>query len=251
MRVHRARTILTLLLIGAAAACGTRGPRLDQLDAEALFRRGMEQFEAGRWRDAGEAFERLVFVHPGFARQEEARYYLGETYFQRREFLTAATEWIRLATDFPAGTFADDARFRACEAYVELSPHPRREQSFTEAAIDHCESLIAFYPQSEHVPAARQIVLEMRTKLAEKLYLTGEVYRGYPALDAAILYYNFVLQDFPDTPVVPRALLRLYQIYDRLEYEQEREDVRQRLLRDFPDSAEAREVGGARVATAP
>jgi outer membrane protein assembly factor BamD len=242
MRLRTVKTIWGVLLAIVVAGCSARGPQLDQFDAEALYRHGMERFEARRWADASEAFDRFVFSFPGHARQQEVRYFLGETFFQRREYLTAATEFIRLAADYPMSEYADDARFRACEAYVQLSPHPRREQSYTHAAIEHCEALIAYYPESEHVPDARRTVMELRTQLAEKEFLTAEDYRRMRAFDSAIIYYSFVLNNFPDTPVVPRALLRLYQVYDRLDYEQEREEMRQRLLRDFPDSAEAREV---------
>ena len=60
----------------------------------------------------------------------------------RMEYITAANEFSRLATDFPAGPWADDARFRVCESYYELSPHPQLDQEYTRGALDHCQSIL-------------------------------------------------------------------------------------------------------------
>jgi outer membrane protein assembly factor BamD len=119
MRSYRIVSALIVLLL-ATSACGPRGPRLEQLDAEALYAHAMQQYEARRWGPAAEAFERFIFVFPGHPLQQDARFHLAETHYERREFLTAATVFIRLASDFPAGPLAPEARFRACAAYERL-----------------------------------------------------------------------------------------------------------------------------------
>jgi outer membrane protein assembly factor BamD len=238
--------VFVFLIIGTG--CATRIPITERLEAEELFQHGLERLEARRWAAATEAFERFIFRFPGHPLQQEARYHLAQGYFGRREFLSAANEYLRLANEHPTHRLAPDARFGACESYARLSPRPQLDQQYTIAAIDHCEAMVAYYPESEHAPRARQIVTEMIDKLAVKQLEVGEHYFRRRAFDSAILSYNDLLDRFPQASSAPRALLRLIQVYERLGYEPEEEAARQRLLRDYPGSEEAREIQSRSVA---
>jgi outer membrane protein assembly factor BamD len=236
--------VALLLLTG----CAGRGARLDQLDGEGLFAYGTSQLEARRWPQAIEAFERFVLVHPAHARVQEARYRIGEAYQGQREWVTAAAEFNRLANEHPAGPWADDARFQVCRSYYELAPPPQLYQEYTRSAIDHCQSLLTFYPESEYVARAQEIIVALVDRLAHKEYLNAEDYFRRRAFDSAIIYYEIVAGEFPTSQWAPRALLRLVQVYERLEYEPEARAARERLLREFPDSPEARQISGGAAA---
>jgi outer membrane protein assembly factor BamD len=232
------------------AACGSRGPVLDGMDAEGLFAYGMTELERRNWESAANAFERLIFNYPNHPRVQEARFRVGETFQGRREWLTAAMEFNRLAADFPAGAWADDSRFQVCRSYHEMAPPPRLDQEYTRLAAEHCQSLLAYYPDSEFVPRAREIVVEMLNRLAEKEYLIGEDYLRRRAFDSAIIYYEGLVRDFPETLWAPRALVRLIEIYERIGYDPEARSARERLLQQYPNSPEARQIGGGAPAAA-
>jgi outer membrane protein assembly factor BamD len=226
----------------AVSACSSRMPLVERLDANELYAHATERLEARRWDAAVEAFERFVFRFPGDPRQQEARYQLGQAYLGKREFLTAAVEFTRFASDFPNSPFADDARFGACEAYYRLSPPAPLDQQYTEAAIDHCASMAQYYPESEFAPRARERVVELTNRLALKQFNVAEHYLRRRAFDSAIMAYNDVIAFFPGTESAPRALLRTVEIFARLGYDSEEQAARQRLLRDYPASAEARQL---------
>lgn len=250
MRLRRSFLLILAVLL-AGSGCASRGPGLERLDAEELFARGMDQLQARRWSSAADAFSALVIRFPTHMRVQEARFRLGETYQGRREWVTAAQEFHRLAVDFPAGPWADDARFQTCRSYFELAPPPQRDQEYTRSAIDHCNSLIAYYPDSEFVPRAREVITAMTNRLAEKEFLAGEHYFNRRAFDSSIISYQIVADDFPGTEWAPRALLRIHQAYGRLGYQQEAGAVRDRLLREYPESSEARQLAGAPTAAQP
>lgn len=236
------RGLLPGLGVVALVACASGGVRLERLGPDALFERGLRAYQARRWTEAIQAFDRLVLEYPAHPRIEEARFRLAESYFGKREFVTAATEFARLAADYPAGPFADDARFKVCESYARLSPKPQLDQQYTQAAIEHCESLLAYHPDSEYAERARALIDELRAKLAEKAFATAEFYFRRHAYDSAILYYEAVTKDYPKTAAAPRALLRLVEVYRRIGYAEEAEEAKQRLLRDYPGTAEARQA---------
>lgn len=232
------------LLAATLTACASGGPALQTLDQEALFQVGMERLRDEDWSGAISAFERFTLTFPNHPRVAEARFRMGEAYAGRDEHVTAAMEFNRLATDFPAGPWADDARFEVCRNYYELSPAPPRDQEYTYTAIDHCRSLLVYYPESEYAPRAEEMLQRLVGKLAEKDYDTAEYYFRRRAYHSANIYYETVADEYPETSWAPRALLRLHESYTRLGYEQEAQAAKERLLREFPDSPQARQIDG-------
>jgi outer membrane protein assembly factor BamD len=233
-----------LPLVLMVAGCASRGPALEGMDADTLFAHATAEMERRSWENAANAFERFVFAYPNHPRAQEARFRIGETYQGRREWLTAALEFNRLAAEFPAGPWADDSRFQVCRSYAELSPRPQLDQEYTRMAVEHCQSLLVYYPDSEFVPPARDIIEVMTNRLAEREYLIGEGYLRRRAFDSAVIYYDALARQYPTTLWAPRALLRMVEIYDQLGYEPEARAARDRLLQQFPASPEARQVSG-------
>jgi outer membrane protein assembly factor BamD len=236
------------LVLVTIAGCARGGPKLGQMDADQLLARGMERLESHKWQDAIQALEAFVFQYPTHARYQEARYRLAEAYYGKGEYISAATEFGRLANDFPTGTWADDSRYQVCDSYAHLSPKPQLDQEYTQEAIDHCQSLLAYFPDSEFAERGREILTQLTNKLAQKIFLNGEHYFKRNAFDSAEIYFNSVLADYPSTSAAPKALLRLLQGYEKLGYEEEAKEARERLLREYPASPEAKELNGGSVA---
>lgn len=241
-------TILTrrvvLLVALFASGCTSRTIPPARLEPDVLFQQGTEAFQAERYGRAVELLSAFVQTHIGDPRVPEARLMLGRAYVGRGEHLLAANEFQRLATDFPSDPRAADARLLTCEAYSELSPRPERDQEYTRVAITHCESVITLYPQTDRAARAAALVAELREKLAQKAYNTGLFYFRRGSYDAALVYLNEAVNQYPETTVAPAALLRVVQSYDRMGYEEEEAEARARLQRDYPQSPEALGLAG-------
>ena len=232
------------LVMVVAAGCGSKAPPMSALQPEELWARGVAEYNQEDWGDAIRYFDRFILVGGTDPRVNQARYYVGEAHFRNGEYVTAAAEFARLASDLGRADLADDARFMACRAYEELSPDPQLDQEYTRAAIDHCSSLIEYFSDTEYADRARQIVDRMWSKLGEKGYETGDWYFRRRAYDSALIYFEDVVTQYPATEWAPKSLLKMVRIYETLEYEEELDETRQRLLRDYPDSEEARRVAG-------
>lgn len=239
-RVMRLRSWLLVTVVAVVSgACSARGPLLHELGPDELYDMGMTALADQDWDRAIRALTQMNARFPGDPRMEEVRFQLGVAYFGKKEYVSAAAEFVRLATDFPSGEYADDSRFKTCEAYYRLSPKPQLDQQYTQAAIEHCQALIAYFPSSEFTPRAQELVDDLHDKLAHKILLNGEYYYKRQAFDSSIIYFEELLRTYPRSRHAPQALLRLIQTYQRLGYAEELEATKERLLRDFPDTTEA------------
>lgn len=238
------RFSLAVLGILLLAGCTSRQIPPAQLGPDVLFQRATEAYQTERYGRAIELLDAFVQSFAGDPRIPDARMTLGRAYLAREEFLSAAGEFQRLVSDYPLDPRAQEARLLTCEAYSELSPEPPRDQEYTRVAISHCESVATLYPQTDAAARATALVAQLRHKLARKAYETGMFYFRRGAYDAALVYLSEAVDQYPETPVAPTALLRIVESYDRVGYEEEEAEARARLQRDYPESAEARGLSG-------
>lgn len=243
------RAALALLAAAALPGCALfRTP--PPLTVESAYAQGMEAYNAGRYRRAAELLEQFVPNAAGDPRLKGALMALARSHLETRDYVSATASFLRVATEFPRDPEAAEARFGLCDAYHRLSPRPQLDPEYTVAAITYCESFASIYPGTDRARQAQQWVAGMRGKLGEKAYLNGFFYFRRGLYDAAVVYFNQVLADFPETPSASAALLRLVESYGRMGYREEEEAARQRLLRDYPQSPEARALAPASADTA-
>ncbi|MEJ2184882.1 MAG: outer membrane protein assembly factor BamD [Gemmatimonadota bacterium] len=235
---------LALALASGAGltGCASHQATLYQLNADQLLERGMAAYDAHNWSKAVEYLSRLAVVAPTLPRIAEVRFKLGQAHYNAHQYITAASEFSRLANDMSQDSLADDAWFGVCRSYDALSPNPQLDQEYTKDAIQNCQTLVQIFPNSPYADSAKHIVRTMTDKLAQKVYEGGDWYYRRKALDSAIIYFEAVVNKYPDSPAAPASLLRLYQIYQKLSYKEEMASTRDQLLKDYPDSGPARQL---------
>ncbi len=231
--------LFSLALLGGCASTS----EYQGLQPDELFEAGAREFNAGDWDKAVEVFERLLFADPTYARLVEARMYLARAYYNKGEFITSISEFTRIMDRHPGHALAPQASLGICQSFVAQSPHVQRDQTFTVQAWNSCQNTLTDFRGTEVAAEAEALRSEMETKLAEKIFLTGDFYYRRKLYHPGIIYFNDLLDQYPRNGWASEALLRLFQSYSSLNWDVEAEEVRQRLLRDFPDSEAAKEVG--------
>lgn len=232
------------------AACGANQSPA-QLGPDALYERGMAAYRSGSWGRATELLDLFLQASAGDPRSSEARISLARARMQRREYVLAAGDYTRLLNESPPDSLQRPARFGLCEAYHSLSPRPQLDQEYTGGALAYCESVATTYPGTPEATQATEWVGAMKTKLAQKAYDNGMFYFRRGAYDAAVIYFNEAVEQFPDTSVASAALLKVVESYDRIGYKEEAAEARTRLQRDYPQSLEARAMQPAAPTTGP
>jgi len=234
-------TILALVALPLLGACGNRNP-YQGMTAEQLLSLGRQKFEARDWDDAIRALDRLIMSFGESELVPEARLLMARSYFSKGDHLTARSEYQRFLDRFPAHAQAPAAALGICASLVALSPTPQRDQTYTNDAITNCRNVVVDYSGTPEAQEAARLAGDMRLKLAEKEWMNADFYFRRKLYDSAILYYQFVVQIYPDTQWAPMALLGIYRSNKAVGYDDLAEDARKRLLEEYPDSPAAAEV---------
>jgi outer membrane protein assembly factor BamD len=231
-----------LFLLAHSGGCASSS-EYQGLQADELFEAGAREFEAEDWGKAIEVFERLIFAEPSYSRIVEARIYLARAYYNRGEYITSISEFTRIVDRHPGHPLAAQASLGVCQSYVAQSPHVQRDQTLTVQAWNACQNTVTDFRGTEVEAEAEALRNQMEAKLAEKIYIAGDFYYRRKLFHSGIIYFNDLLDQYPRSDWAPEALLRLFQSYSSLDWDVEAQEVRERLLRDFPDSEAAKVIG--------
>lgn len=174
--------------------------RSKEASPEALFARAKEHFERRKYIDAMEGFKEVIYNHPGTRMAAEATFYLGECYFRTKDYQAAVDEYTRLLDDYPTSPFADDAQYMIAYGYFKQSPHWALDQKETG---DRAKAAVARFferfPESPLAPDVRQLQAKIDEKLAHKEFEAGRVYHKMKNPKSARIYFNYVLEKYPET----------------------------------------------------
>ena len=105
-----------------------------------------------------------------------------------------------------------------------------------------CGNVAVDYPGTPEAEEAREVRIRLRLTMAEKDYLNADHYFRRKQFDPAIKYFQFVVDDYPDTDLAPLALLGIYESNKEIGYEDLADSARRQLIIEYPDSEEAAQV---------
>jgi outer membrane protein assembly factor BamD len=233
----------TAVLALALMACGGND-RYQGLDADALFSTAQSEFDEGEYDNAIDAIERLMVTpeYQSHPRLPEARFLLGRAYFEKEEYITSRAEYQRFLDRYVGHELSPAASLGICRSLSELAPNPQRDQTFTREAMIECGNVVFDYAGTPEALEAAEIRESLRQVLAEKDYLTARHYFRRSQYDPAIIYFQFVVDRYPETPFASQALLGMVRANREIGYDDLAEEARARLLREYPNSAAVAEL---------
>ncbi|PWN07085.1 outer membrane protein assembly factor BamD [Rhodohalobacter mucosus] len=180
---------------------------------EVAFEKAMNQYREGDYPEAAQAFETVVSIGRGTDIGQEAQYYLAESYYNDRRYLLAASEYERYAQFYPNSFRREVVDFKRAECYYFLSPRYRLDQSYTRRAIENLRLFNSRFPDSEYAEKSAQYIIELREKLARKKYEAANFYKRTSRYEAAAIYYDLVIDDYPETEWAERSLAEQMEAY--------------------------------------
>jgi outer membrane protein assembly factor BamD len=134
--------------------------------------------------------------------------------------------------DFGQSPFEEESRYRIGYSSAAGSLDFQHDQTTTKDAIRELGEFIEMNPASRYVDSAKASLGECRDKLAKKEFMNARFYEKTSELEAAIVYYKVVLDEYPECQYVPEAMLSMAEDLVKMNRTGEARDV----LRELVDS---------------
>jgi outer membrane assembly lipoprotein YfiO len=166
------------------------------LDKE--FKLGVTQMERDE-NGAIKVFERIIERNPlGFI-AADSQVKIAECYYQLRQFDLAEDSFLSVMENYPNSEWVPYAQFRI--PYCKLSNIRVQERNYDllTQSRNGFEIYLANNPQGALVDETNKIINEIDTKIAEREYETGVFYLRQKRPDAGFIYFESVIENYPDT----------------------------------------------------
>ena len=173
----RKKIIIPLLLMGVlATSCGPYNKLLKSRDYEYKYEASKQYFARGQFNKSATLLTELITILKGTDKAEESLYLLGLSFYNQKDYSTAATTFITYYTSYPSGRYAEITRFLAGKALYLDTPEARLDQSSTYKALTELSLYIEEYPFSDRKNEAQNMIFELQEKLVTKEYLAAKLY---------------------------------------------------------------------------
>ena len=196
--------LITLLAALLLSSCGEYNKLLKSTDYEYKYEAAKNYFAKGQYNRAATLLNELIAILKGTDKAEESLYMLGMSYYNQKDYQTAAQTFIQYYNVYPRGTFTELARFHAGKSLFLDTPEPRLDQSSTYQAIQQLQMFMEYFPNSTKKQEAQDMIFALQDKLvlkelySAKLYYNLGNYLGNNYESCVITAQN-ALKDYPYT----------------------------------------------------
>lgn len=207
--LHRLRAPLaTALLAVLVAGCGASVVPQIMNDSSRLPL-AQKLYDKGDYTMAAEVLTGYTQAGTGNADIDEAIYLLGLTRLKQRDWAGAQGSFERVLRDYPESDSAASASYRLGEAFFGQSRPSDFDQEYTLKALSQWEQFVKGSPDHPFVPTANERIAVCRTRLAKKLWRSGDVYFKQAYYEPARRYFQSIIDEYSDTPVYGDAMIGL------------------------------------------
>ncbi len=201
----RNKTTKLVLLFAIAiffSSCGEYNRILKSTDRDLKYTYAKKYFEEKKYGRSIALLEDLVAYMKGTAQAEESLYLLGQSYYNKKDYLSSTQIFTTYYNTYPKGEYAEPALYYAAYGMYLDSPEAQLDQTKTYKAISEFQRYIEIYPQTERASQAKEYLYELQEKLAYKQLLAAQLYLrlgNYMGnnYESSVITSREALKDFP------------------------------------------------------
>ena len=119
-------------MVRVAREGAPRVSRDDSAEAVGLYRKAFEALRAGRHEEAAQGFREFLRAYPASDLADNSQYWLGECYYDRKDFAQAVREFRRVIERYPNGNKVPDALLKVGFSYLSLGSAEAGRQTLTQ-----------------------------------------------------------------------------------------------------------------------
>lgn len=242
----RIAVLLVLVLAVAPAAASAQappGPRMPRATSfaparvrepespESLYERGLRQMKRGYYDEAILSFEQVRNHFPFNQYSVLAELRAADCLFEKASYVEAVDAYRQFARLHPRHSQIDYVVYRTAKAEFKLAPVvPQRDQTQARRGLERIADFEARFPGSEYLVEVQRLRGKTLLRLSRGGVQIGDFYWKQKAWKAAERRYRLAIEEFPDSPLVPRSSFRrglcLWRMADAAPTDEERETLR-------------------------
>ena len=201
-----------ILLLFLFTSCGTYKVSSESSSNKIDYVKNLIEDE--KYSRAIDELNYIMFNDPLSEYSALAQFYIGECYFYLDDFSQSIIEYNKYLTrNDSIEELVKKSQFMLCKCYFNISLEYNKDQSDTYIAIEKLQYFIEKETMRDYIEDIEIMILDLRTKLAKKDFYTAKLYIKLEELDAAIIYYENIVNDYYDTEFVNSALANISLIY--------------------------------------
>ena len=163
-----------------------------------------------------EVYKKVVSNAPYSSYAPLAQFRIGELY-KKIEFYNEAREaFEKIVEDYPDSGIATEAKFQMALCASIASGGIAYDQTLAKEAMKEFDEFAKENPDSELVQRVEKEKKDLIEKRAGSCMSTARFYERIGKYNSAALYYNKIVEDFPESSIAPAALERYKVIEKRI-----------------------------------
>ncbi len=161
-------------------------------------------------------FEKVVNNGPYSDVAPHAQLRIGAAQEKRKEYGLAVAAYERALDRYhDRPVIAADARFRAGSSHQKQAQAADYDQSAAGSAIEVFTDFIELHPEDRRVPQAQRVIAQLKTEQARGSYQIAQYYEKRKKWSGALIYYNEVVLQDPNSAQANDARVRIDRIKQR------------------------------------
>ncbi|MEC8067327.1 MAG: outer membrane protein assembly factor BamD [Pseudomonadota bacterium] len=230
------KVVVLVSALGLAACSSTPEKREIVGEVELLYNQGMDLLTEGRYGEAVNAFEELERQHPYSGWATRAQMMVVFAYYNSERYDEAVPAADRFIGSHPGHKDLPYILYLKAMSHYNRISDVRRDQQFTEEALQTFNELVQRYPESEYAKDAKLKITLCLDHLAGKEMMVGRYYLKNRRYMAAINRFRTVVENYQSTSQIQEALYRLSESYLALGIEDEATQSAAVLGHNYPSS---------------
>ncbi|MFC1644181.1 outer membrane protein assembly factor BamD [Candidatus Omnitrophota bacterium] len=160
-------------------------------------------------------YDKVVENSPFGQYAEKSLYNMGDCYRRMMKYKEAIEAYERIIQDYPESDLVPEAKYQLAYTKYEASLNPEYDQESTEQALEEFQKISRTSKTPTIAKEAAKMLDELKTKKAESLFKVAEFYERQGKYTSALLYYEDVVGKFADTDAAKRAQEKINQLKEK------------------------------------
>ncbi|MFA5499835.1 MAG: outer membrane protein assembly factor BamD [Candidatus Omnitrophota bacterium] len=148
---------------------------------------------------AVEIFKKVVENAPYGKYAEDAQFKLGEALKKSERYEEAIQAYHKLVEDYPRSKYSAQAMYEESYCAYRASLKPAYDATATDNAIKTFEKFVNKNKDTELAQKADLTMKRLKDNVAQKSFETAQFYEAQGKKEAAIIYYQDVIDSYPDS----------------------------------------------------